>query len=49
VLFSQMVGRAARGVRAGGNKECTITTIVDELPGFRSIAESFEYWNDIWE
>lgn len=48
VLFSQMVGRAARGTRAGGNEECKVITIVDELPGFRSIAESFEYWNDIW-
>lgn len=49
VLFSQMVGRAARGIRAGGNKECKVITIVDELPGFRSIAEAFEYWDDIWE
>ena len=39
VLFSQMVG----------NKECKIITIVDELPGFRSVAEAFEYWDDIWE
>jgi DNA repair protein RadD len=49
VLFSQMMGRAARGIRAGGNKECKVITIVDELPGFRSVAESFEYWNDIWD
>lgn len=49
VLFSQMVGRAARGTKAGGNKECKVITIVDELPGFRSIAKAFEYWDDIWE
>ena len=49
VLFSQMIGRAARGVKAGGNAECKVITIVDELPGFRSIAEAFEYWDDIWE
>ncbi len=48
VLFSQMVGRAARGTKAGGNKECKVITIVDDLPGFRSIAEAFEYWDDIW-
>jgi DNA repair protein RadD len=48
VLFSQMVGRAARGVKAGGNAECKIITIVDEMPGFRNIAEAFEYWDDIW-
>ena len=49
VLFSQMIGRAARGVKAGGNKECKVVTIVDELPGFRSIAEAFEYWDEIWD
>ena len=49
VLFSQMVGRAARGTKAGGNSECRVITIVDDLPGFRSIAEAFEYWNNIWE
>ena len=49
VLFSQMIGRAARGAKAGGNKECKVITIVDELPGFRSIAEAFEYWDEIWD
>ena len=49
VLFSQMVGRAARGIKAGGNKTCKVITIVDEIPGFRSVAETFEYWDDIWE
>ena len=49
VLFSQMIGRAARGEKAGGNEECKVITIVDELPGFRSIAEAFEYWDDIWD
>jgi superfamily II DNA or RNA helicase len=49
VLFSQMIGRAARGVKAGGNQECKVVTIVDELPGFRSIAEAFEYWDEIWD
>lgn len=49
VLYSQMVGRAARGTRAGGNAKCRIVTIVDQLPGFRNITEAFEYWDDIWE
>ena len=47
-LYSQMVGRAARGTRAGGNTKCKIITIVDQLPGFRSITEAFAYWDDIW-
>jgi DNA repair protein RadD len=48
VLYSQMVGRAARGPRAGGNASCRIITLVDSIRGFRSIAEGFSYWNDIW-
>lgn len=49
VLFSQMVGRATRGPRAGGNKECTISTVVDTaLPGFGDIAEAFTNWEDVW-
>ncbi|MHA7965814.1 DEAD/DEAH box helicase [Paenibacillus sp. CAU 1782] len=49
VLYSQMVGRAIRGVRAGGNAEAEVVTIVDqELPGFRSVSESFDNWEDVW-
>jgi len=49
VLFSQMVGRATRGPRAGGNKECAISTMVDTaLPGFGDIAEAFTNWEDVW-
>jgi DNA repair protein RadD len=49
VLYSQMIGRAIRGVRAGGNTEAEVVTIVDqELPGFRSVAESFDNWEDVW-
>ena len=49
VLYSQMVGRAARGPRAGGNDQCKIITVVDQLPGFRSVAEAFEYFEEIWQ
>jgi DNA repair protein RadD len=48
VLYSQMVGRAARGPRAGGNPVCRVITVVDKIPGFRSIAEAFSFWEDIW-
>ena len=48
-LYSQMIGRAARGPRAGGNETCRILTVVDKVPGFRSLAEGFEFWDDIWE
>jgi superfamily II DNA or RNA helicase len=49
VLYSQMVGRATRGTRAGGNSEAEIVTVVDpHLPGFGSIAEAFKNWEDVW-
>lgn len=50
VLFSQMVGRATRGERAGGNKTADIMTVVDtHLPGFGDMAEAFTNWEDVWE
>lgn len=50
VLYSQMVGRAIRGSRAGGNDTAVIVTVVDRgLPGFDSVADAFINWNDIWE
>ncbi len=50
VLYSQMVGRAIRGKRAGGNEIAEIVSVVDnQLPGFGSVAEAFNNWEDIWE
>lgn len=49
VLYSQMVGRAIRGPRSGGNAHAEIVTVVDpELPGFGEIAEAFTNWEDVW-
>lgn len=49
VLYSQMVGRAIRGVKAGGNETAEIVTVVDsQLPGFGSVTEAFHNWEDIW-
>ncbi len=49
VLFSQMIGRAIRGPKAGGNKTCEISTVVDiDLPGFGDVAEAFMNWEDVW-
>lgn len=50
VLYSQMVGRAIRGERAGGNSEAEIVTVVDSaLPGFGDVGEAFLNWEDVWE
>jgi len=48
VLYSQMIGRAMRGPRANGNSTCTVVTVQDQIPGFRSIYESFFHWEDVW-
>lgn len=49
VLYSQMVGRALRGPRAGGTAEATLVTVVDrDLPGFGSVADAFTHWEDVW-
>lgn len=50
VLYSQMVGRAIRGKRAGGNESAEVVTVVDHnLPGFGTVADAFNNWEDIWE
>ena len=50
VLYSQMVGRATRGPKVGGNETCEISTVVDiGLPGFRDVSEAFANWEDVWD
>lgn len=49
VLYSQMVGRATRGTRAGGNATAEIVTVIDTgLPGFGDMSAAFTNWEDIW-
>jgi DNA repair protein RadD len=49
VLYSQMVGRAIRGVRAGGNEKAEIVTVADtDLPGFGAVVDAFNNWEDVW-
>ena len=49
VLYSQMIGRAIRGPRAGGTEACEIVTVVDpSLPGFGDVAAAFLNWEDVW-
>lgn len=49
VLYSQMVGRAMRGPRSGGNRNCQVFTVIDtNLPGFGSVAEAFTNWEELW-
>lgn len=49
VLYSQMVGRATRGPKAGGSETCEILTVHDPaFPGFGDIADAFFNWEDVW-
>lgn len=49
VMYSQMVGRAMRGPRSGGNRRCEIYTVVDStLPAFRSVVAAFRNWEELW-
>ena len=50
VLYSQMVGRATRGIKAKGNATAEIVTVVDpDLPGFGDMSEAFMNWEDVWD
>ncbi len=48
VLYSQMIGRVARGVKVGGNKRCKIITINDRALGIKDMGKAFRFWDDIW-
>lgn len=49
VLYSQMVGRALRGPKAGGNKTAKIITVIDNnLPSFWDTQQAFTHWNNEW-
>lgn len=49
VLYSQMVGRAMRGRRSGGNRRCQVYTVVDTtLRGFGSVVEAHANWEALW-
>ena len=49
VLYAQMVGRGIRGIKAGGNKTCEISTIMDnDINDFIDITEIFTQWESAW-
>ena len=49
VLYAQMVGRAIRGPKAGGNKTCEISTVMDKDIGeFINITDIFTRWEKVW-
>ena len=47
-LFSQMVGRATRGINANGNEYSDIYYIKDTLIGMTDMVNAFSHWDDAW-
>lgn len=47
VLYSQMIGRGLRGPLMGGNEECLLIDIDDNLDSFDN-ETAFIYFNDYW-
>ncbi|WP_422491074.1 DEAD/DEAH box helicase [Endozoicomonas sp. ALE010] len=48
VQYSQMAGRAMRGIKSKGNKDCTIYTVRDDIPAFKSVISAFSHWDSLW-
>lgn len=47
VLYSQMIGRGLRGPMMGGNKECLLIDVKDNIEAFDS-EEAFQHFDDYW-
>ena len=47
VLYSQMLGRGLRGPLMGGNEDCTLIDIDDNLQAFDN-ETAFSHFNDYW-
>ncbi len=47
VLYSQMIGRGLRGPLMGGNKECLLIDVKDNIEAFDS-KEAFQHFDDYW-
>jgi superfamily II DNA or RNA helicase len=48
VLYSQMIGRGIRGPKVGGNEVCDLVDLEDNLVGFPSEQQAFNYFNQAW-
>jgi superfamily II DNA or RNA helicase len=48
VLYSQMVGRGIRGPKVGGNPECLLVDLEDNLIGFPREQRAFSYFDSMW-
>ncbi len=49
VLYSQMLGRGLRGPKMGGNAECLLVDIEDNLNRYSSESSAFNTFNNYWD
>ena len=48
VLYSQMLGRGIRGPKVGGNADCILVDIEDNLIGFPDERKAFTFFDESW-
>ncbi len=48
VLYSQMIGRAIRGPKNGGNTRASVIDVIDNINGMPSENMAYNYFNNIW-
>ena len=49
VLYSKMIGRGIRGPKMGGTEDCILVDVEDNLIGFPSEQQAFNYFDEHWE
>ena len=48
ILYSQMIGRGLRGVKMGGNAECKLVDLQDNIDQFTNECRSFMHFDAYW-
>jgi len=48
VLYSQMIGRGLRGTLMGGNEECVIVDVIDNIQNMPNIDDAFTYFDNLF-
>lgn len=49
IQYLQMAGRAMRGPKSGGSKNCRIYTVKDDNEQFNNMYNAFKYWDTSWK
>ena len=47
ILYSQMIGRGLRGPKMGGNSECLLIDVKENLEAY-NVNDAFKHFDDYW-